>query len=153
MPRIELKLPEHFIFKTTLEVRIYDVNYGNHLGNDAVLSLIHEARLRFLLHFGFSEQDIGGCGLVVSDAAIVYKSQAFWQDLIMIEVAATDFSKYGCDIYFKLTNKSTEKVLAQAKTGIIAFDYHRRKMVQLPEVFRKAIEQRDNWRPEQDSNL
>jgi acyl-CoA thioesterase FadM len=140
MSRIVLKLPEHFNFKTTLEVRIYDVNYGNHLGNNAVLSLIHEARLRFLTHFGFSEQDIGGCGLVVSDVAIIYKAQAFWQDSILIEVAVADFNKYGCDFYFKLTNNNSKKVLAHAKTGIIAFDYQLKKMLLLPEVFRKTIE-------------
>ncbi|RMF54479.1 MAG: thioesterase, partial [Calditrichaeota bacterium] len=43
MARLKLTLPEKFHFTTELSIRISDVNYANHLGNDAVLSLIHEA--------------------------------------------------------------------------------------------------------------
>ena len=74
MARIELNLPENFSFSTDVRVRVSDINYGNHLGNDALLSLVHEARLQFLQSRGFSELDIDGCGLILTDAVIVYKS-------------------------------------------------------------------------------
>ncbi|NDG84238.1 MAG: thioesterase, partial [Proteobacteria bacterium] len=60
MPRIKIDLPERFAFSTELSLRITDINYGGHLGNDAVLGLVHEARVRFLKHHGFSETEIGG---------------------------------------------------------------------------------------------
>ena len=49
MSRIKLALPDRWTFSTELPVRISDINYGGHLGNDAVLALAQEARVRFLL--------------------------------------------------------------------------------------------------------
>lgn len=62
-------------------VRIRDINCANHLGNDALLSLIHEARVQFLMHYGLKESDIGGAGIIMTDRVIVYLPQAFCGDL------------------------------------------------------------------------
>ena len=138
MARIELNLPETFSFSTDVRVRISDINYGNHLGNDALLSLVHEARLQFLQSRGFSELDIDGCGLILTDAVIVYKSQGFHGDLLTILAAVGDFNKYGCDFFYKVIRKNGGKEVARAKTGIVFFDYNRQKMVPVPAAFSEA---------------
>ena len=102
MARVKLVLPKQFSFSTDIQVRISDINYGNHLGNDALLALVHEARLQCLKAHGFSEMDIGGRGLMLTDAVIIYKSQGFHGDVLTINVAAADFNKYGCDFIFKI---------------------------------------------------
>ncbi len=109
MARIELNLPDDFSFSTDVRVRISDINYGNHLGNDALLSLVHEARLQFLQSRGFSELDIDGCGLILTDAIILYKSQGFHGDLLTIFAAVDDFNKYGCDFFSKSSRKTRVK--------------------------------------------
>jgi acyl-CoA thioesterase FadM len=136
--RIELNLPKTFAFSTDVRVRISDINYGNHLGNDALLSLVHEARLQFLQSRGFSELEIDGCGLIMTDAVIVYKSQGFHGDLLTILAAVGDFSKYGCDFFYKVIRKNGGKEVARAKTGVVFFDYNRQKMVPVPAAFFKA---------------
>jgi acyl-CoA thioesterase FadM len=137
--RIELNLPDNFSFSTDVRVRISDINYGNHLGNDALLSLVHEARLQFLQSRGFSELDIDGCGLILTDAVIVYKSQGFHGDLLTILAAVDDFNKYGCDFFFKVIQKNSGKEVARAKTGIVFFDYNRQKMAPVPAAFLDAF--------------
>jgi acyl-CoA thioester hydrolase len=137
--RIELKLPDDFSFSTDVRVRISDINYGNHLGNDALLSLVHEARLQFLQSRGFSELDIDGCGLILTDAVILYKSQGFHGDLLTILAAVGDFNKYGCDFFFKIIQKNSGKEVARAKTGIVFFDYNRQKMASVPAAFLDAF--------------
>jgi acyl-CoA thioesterase FadM len=72
MERIKLNLPENFNFSTIIPIRISDVNYGGHVGNDSFLSLLHEARLRFLHQFGYSEMSVEGVGLIMSDVGIEY---------------------------------------------------------------------------------
>ena len=139
MGRIQIQLPKTFTFSTDIGVRISDINYGNHLGNDAVLRLINEARVRFLRQYGFSEFDIGGFGLILTDAVIVYKSQGFYGDQLKIEVAAAEPSRHGCDLYYRLTNKATGKEVARAKTGLVLFDYAVNKMALLPEDFKRII--------------
>ncbi len=135
MGRIKIELPQHFPFETILTIRITDLNYGNHLGNDTVLSLVHEARVRFLQHIGYTELDLNGAGLIMSDAAIEYKQEGFYGDKIKIYIATGDFSRIGFDFFYKLVRLANEKetIIAIAKTGMVCYDYKRRKVVQVPE--------------------
>lgn len=140
MARVKLILPKQFFFSTDIQVRISDINYGNHLGNDAVLALVHEARLQCLKAHGFSEMDIGGRGLMLTDAVIVYKSQSFHGDILTISVAVIDFNKYGCDFFFKVDRQDNGREVARAKTGIVFFDYSKQKIAPVPEVFATAFQ-------------
>ena len=139
MARIKLELPETFAFSTELTVRITDLNYGGHLGNADTLVLIHEARVRFLTSHGYSEIDVEGYGTIMIDAAIQFKAQAFAGDVLVAEVAAGEFSRLGCDIFYRLTNKATGAVVAVAKTGVSVFDYENQKRISPPDAFVKKL--------------
>ena len=139
MARIKLDMPDNYLFSSEMAVRIGDINYGGHLGNDAVLSLIHEARVRFLRKYGYTEMDVEGFGIIMTDSAIVYKAEGFYGDRVQIDVTVADFNKYGCDLYYLLSNKETAVEIAHAKTGIVFFDYDARKVVTVPEPFRSNL--------------
>ena len=139
MGRIRIQLPQKFPFHTDLGIRISDINYGNHLGNDAVLRLLHEARVRYLQQYGFTETDICGVGLMIADAAVVYKSQGYYGDPLRIEITTAEPGRYGCDLYYRITNQATGKEVARAKTGIVFFDYASNKLAELPEEFKRII--------------
>lgn len=139
MARIKIDMPDNYIFSTELPVRISDINYGGHLSNDAMLSLIHEARVRFLSHYHYSELNIEGLGLIMTDSAIVYKAEGFHGDQLQIDIALDDFNKYGCDIYYLISNKKTAVEVAHAKTGIVFFDYEQRKVTSIPEAFTEKV--------------
>lgn len=139
MARVKLDLPERFSFSTELTVRIGDINYGQHLGNDAVLAFAHEARLQFLKSFGFSEADVDGVGMIMLDAVVVYKSQAFHGETLTVEVAAADFGPCGCDFLYRLTEKQSGREIARVKTGLAFFDYAKKKIAKMPERFRSAM--------------
>jgi acyl-CoA thioesterase FadM len=140
MNRIKINLPQSFRYKTEIPLRITDINYGGHLGNDKILSIIQEARVRFLKSLGYSEMDVEGYGIIMIDAAIQYKSEGFYGDIIIVEVDAGDFDKPGFDLFYRLSNKETGKEIALAKTGIAIFDYQKRKIVPVPEEFIRKIE-------------
>lgn len=135
MERVKLEMPNVYPFKTHLTVRITDVNYGGHLGNADVLALMHEARVRFLESFGYSEIDVEGFGTIMLDSVVIYKSQAFAGDILQIEVAIGGFSRLGFDLFYRITQKEGGAEVAQAKTGIAVFDYANRKRVSPPEAF------------------
>ena len=69
MARIKIVVPDEFVFSTELPLYIQHINYGQHLDNAALLMLVAEARVRFFRHFGWSELDVDGVGIVVADAA------------------------------------------------------------------------------------
>jgi len=135
MSRVKLQLPEHIDYTTEIDIRISDINYGGHLGNDSVLSLIHEARVRLLKSKGFSEIDIEGVAIIMVDSIIVYSSEGFYGDKIRIDVSVDDISSTGCDIFYRLVNTEKNKEIAKAKTGIVFFDYTTKKVARTPEKF------------------
>ncbi len=141
MARIKIEIPQKFIFRTEIPIRITDINYGGHLGNDSLLSIIHEARVRLLKSLGYSESDVEGNGIIMIDAAIQYKSEGFYGDELIVEVAVNDFTGIGCDFVYRITNKNTSKEIALAKTGIVFFNYEKRKTAPVPEKFKKKIEE------------
>lgn len=134
MGRIKIELPSSFSFQTTIPVRITDLNYGGHVGNDTILSLLHEARFQFLQSLGYSEMNFEGCSLIMSDVAIEFKSELFYGDRIRAFVTAGSFSRVGFDLFYKLEKEGNEQVVTHAKTGMVCFDYTARKVTALPEA-------------------
>ena len=141
MERIKINLPENFSFATSISIRVTDLNYGGHVGNDSFLSLIHEARQQFLNHYGYTELDFAGVGLIMADVAIEYKRELNYGDIVIISVAANGFDKLGFDLFYKLEVKNDQNtVLAgKAKTGMICFDYNLKKKVSVPEEAIKKL--------------
>jgi len=133
MARIKITLPPSFSYFALIPIRITDINYGNHLGNDAVLSLVHEARMQYLKSKGFTELEFAGAGLIMSDAAIEFKAEAFYGDAIKAYVTASDFSKVGFELYYKLVKGEEETTVAIAKTGMVCYDYAKRRVTAVPQ--------------------
>lgn len=141
MARIRIDLPERFIFKTKLNVRVTDLNYGDHLGNHALLGLIHEARLTFLRSMGCkNEKNVFGKSLIMADSGIVYKAESFLADELIFEIAVMDISRSSFDIIYRITRENDGVTIAIAKTGMVFFNYETGKIDSLPEAFRIAVE-------------
>jgi acyl-CoA thioester hydrolase len=137
MVRVKLDLPEKSVFTARIPVRVTDLNYGGHVGNDSLLSILHEARVQFLKHFGFTELNIGGRGIIMSDAVVIYKAEIFHGTILTIDVGITDTHEHGTDITYKVMNE--QKEVARAKTGIVFFDYENRKIAPTPSEFKKLF--------------
>ena len=134
MPRIKLELPAHFPFTTEIPVRITDLNYGGHVGNDSMLSLIHEARVRFLKHHGYDELNMAGVGLIMAEVTIEFKNELFYADKLRASVAASEFSRVGFDLYYRLEKQTDEKWIpvSFARTGMVCYDYRLKKIAAVP---------------------
>ena len=136
MTRVSIDLPEHFVFATEIPIYISHINYGLHLDNAALVGLVSEARVRFLKHLGYTELDVEGVGIVVADAALQYKSEAFHGEALVFEMAPAEFNKYGCDLVWRATDKASGREVARGKTGIIFFNYETRRPASVPAGFR-----------------
>ncbi len=136
MNRIKINLPERFTFETTLTIRITDLNYGGHVGNDVFLSLIHEARVQYLASLGYTELSFAGVGLIMADVALEYKKELHHGNTINIQVTAADPDKLGFDIFYKLEVITPDGpvLAARAKTGMMCYDYAAGKKTAIPDL-------------------
>jgi acyl-CoA thioester hydrolase len=140
MARIKLDIPKQFHFTTEIDIRISDINYGNHMGNDALLSMMHEARIRFFKNYGCQELDVFGAALIMSDVAIQYKTEAYHGDVLKIEMTAYDFGVTSFDLFYYITRKMDEKVIAVAKTNMVCYNYQEKKMKDVPGAFQQLFQ-------------
>jgi acyl-CoA thioester hydrolase len=136
MARIRISMPEHFSFSTRIPIRITDLNYAGHVGNDMILSILHEARVQYLMHFGYRESDLEGTGLIMTDVSIEFKREIFYGDTIKALVTAAEFSRVGFELFYKLeTEKDGSNILvANAKTAMVCFNYTAKKVVPIPAI-------------------
>ena len=144
MARIKIELPEQFYFSCIIPIRITDINYGGHVGNDTVLSVIHEARMQFFKHLGYTEMNFAGTGMLMADVAIEFKKELFYGDAVIVDVKAGDISKVGFDLFYKLgviRQIPGDKLMlvATAKTGMICYDYEKKKIVSVPEEGKQKL--------------
>lgn len=122
MARVQIELPEHFLFATELPLYIGHINYGGHLDNALLLTLVSEARVRFYQHWGYSELGVEGLGRVVADAAVQYKSEAFHGETMVVAMAPADLHKYGFDLVCRMGDQASGREVARGKAGILFFD-------------------------------
>jgi 4-hydroxybenzoyl-CoA thioesterase len=139
MSRIEINLPGEFSFSTNIPIRIGDINRGRHLGHEAVLIIMEEARVRFLESLGYTEWDINGVGYIMIDAGIIYQRQGYYGQTLKVEIAVTDFTSKGCDLVYRISDANMGAEIARAKTGILFYDYQQQKAAPVPELFKKKF--------------
>jgi acyl-CoA thioesterase FadM len=145
MARLQLSFPEdQFYYSTPMTVRVTDINAANHLGNDSMISMISEARARFLFEYGVPETERDGTGIIVTDLATTYRAEAFARDQLLFEIGVMDFNKYGGDIIFRVTRPRDKKLIAMAKYGFVFFNYKTSQVVAMPEEFRNKFD-KVNW--------
>lgn len=142
MPRIKINFPENFFdIRIQIPVRITDINYGDHLGNDSVVSIIHEARMQFLQHYGFTELNIEGIGLIMSDIFVEFKNESFYKDIIEVRIAKGDISKVSFELFYRLSvvRNNRQAIIANAKTTMVCYDYGLKKVVSIPEKLKGIL--------------
>ncbi|MGH8808205.1 MAG: thioesterase family protein [Noviherbaspirillum sp.] len=145
MARLKLEFPEdQYCYSTQLTVRVTDINSANHLGNDSMISMISEARARFLFEFGIEETQSDGVGIIVTDLATTYRTEAHARDQLLFEVGVMDFNKYGGDITFRITRPRDQALVAMAKSGFVFFNYKSAQVVPMPEAFHRKFS-KVNW--------
>src|SRR6185503_2866364 len=142
MARIKIDLPEKFSFTTKIPVRITDINFGGHVGNDTILSLVHETRAQYFNYCGYDELNFAGVGTIMSDVAIEYKNQIYYGDEITASIAVGEITRVAFDLFYKLEKRSPgDKLIpvAFAKTWMVCYDYDQKKVVAIPQEAIKKI--------------
>lgn len=135
MARIKLSVPKNNLATIKIPVRITDINYGNHLGNDSFISIVHEARVQWLQAHNYSELNIEGTGLILAELAVEFKSEGFYGDIIEVMISAGEITKVSFELFYTLSAKRNNQtiLLAVAKTGMVCYNYTDKKVTAVPQ--------------------
>jgi acyl-CoA thioesterase FadM len=139
MARVELDLPPSFLFTMDLPLRVSDMNYANHLGNERVLSLAQEVRVAWLAAFGLTELDVGGVGIILADAMVEYRAEGRQGMVLEAALGVGEVRSRSVELLYRFVDRASAQELARVKTGVLCFDYQSRKVVALTERLRAAL--------------
>jgi acyl-CoA thioesterase FadM len=142
MPRLSLKPLPAYGHEIDLVVRTTDLNYGGHLGNDRLLALLHEARVAFLAAEGWRELDCGGVALIMGDAALEFKGEAFAGDVLVLETGVAEVGRAGFRLAHRVSRRVDGALIALAETGQVGYDYERGRIAPLPDGVRETLRER-----------
>ncbi|MBT4285837.1 MAG: thioesterase family protein [Deltaproteobacteria bacterium] len=135
MPKIKLKEQALYPFQYATSLKIRDINYGNHLSNDAVVGLLHEARIHMLQQLECSELNLGDSktGIMIADLVVNYKKQGYLGDEIIIYLNINEISKRSFRVFYKI--KRGDELIVLAETGIVTYNYQAESIAKIPELF------------------
>jgi acyl-CoA thioesterase FadM len=138
MARVTIELPAQWSFTTELDVRITDINYGRHVGNDALVGLLHEARIRWVRSLGYASELLAEpVGLIMVDLAVRFKAEVEYGDVLRFQLAPGDWSRLGFGLTYLATRVADGAEVARARTGMAFFDYAKKKLSAPPPGFRE----------------
>jgi acyl-CoA thioester hydrolase len=137
MARQKIEIPPVTLYTTILPITINYINYGNHVGNDSFLTLIQEARLRFLASLGVTElQFFGDQGTIVTENHIQYLKQLIHGDFVQVTVHPQSHYKYGFSLVYHLQQCTADGQImhssAIAEVHTLCFNYNTQKPASLP---------------------
>lgn len=141
MSSLKSLLPEQFSFQCEIPLRITDLNYGGHVGNDRIMALLQEARVQFLAAKGYSELQLEDAGMILTKAQFELRVELHYGNPIIAHVQAGSFTSKGFDLFYKLeTLHQGQPVLAVlAVTTMVCYDYEKKKVVALSESARQQL--------------
>ena len=134
MARLKIELPPTSISSFHIPVRITDINYGNHVGNNSIVEIVHEARVQFLKQYNFSELDVAGTSLIMSELSVEFKNESFYGDLLKVKIFSGEISRAGFELFYEISAKRNEVsvIIALAKTGMVCYNYQIKKIEAVP---------------------
>ncbi|HOJ43544.1 MAG TPA: thioesterase family protein [Syntrophorhabdaceae bacterium] len=140
MSEIILYEQNAYDFQYKLQIQIGHINYAGHVGHEAIIAILWEARTHVFRTLGIGELDLGDgkTGIIMKDLVVNFYGEAFLFDEITVESYIGDMKKNGFRIYYKILKN--DKKIAIAETGFLTYDYKHKKVVPVPSTFLLAIE-------------
>jgi len=140
MERVSLEFPNAaVIHRHPLTVRVTDMNYGRHLGHDALVSLLHEARMQAFASLDLPEWDMHGYPSVVVDLTVQYQQEARFPDALVIETAVPDPEGKALTVFHRVTKAETGDVVATARVNKLLIDLAAGRPVAIPDAVKQTL--------------
>ena len=133
MARVKLEELPSYEFQHHLTVRATDINYAGHLGSEALLGLVHEARAIFLqrLQFDTIPTDDQHTGIIIADLVVNFLAEAFAHDHLSIDCQIGDLGERSFRLYHRIRRE--EQVIALVESGVLSYDYLAGEVIPLPQ--------------------
>lgn len=139
----ELKFDDEvFVFETVMRVRNTEIDVGQHLTLESLITLLAEARARFLYSRGIKEINSDYQGLIISNLQLNVVSRVRAREELLFEVGVEQISDKSGDMAIKVTRMYDGSLVAKARKSFIQYDYRSNKAISFHDDIKEALEQK-----------
>ena len=120
----------NFVHRET--VRFRDLDSLAHMNNAVYATFLEQARIAFL-----SQHDAHVENMILARLEIDFRSPAELGETIEIAVTPTRVGTKSFDLEYVM--RAGERVVAEAKTVLVAYDYETARSVEIPEAWKERL--------------
>ena len=117
-------------------VRFRDLDPMGHVNNAVFLTYLEQARVAFFSKVG-AATGLEDMNMIVARVEIDFKAPVRLGQDVEISVRASRFGTKSFDLDYEL--RVDGKVVAEAKSVLVAYDYAKREAVEIPDEWREKL--------------
>jgi len=129
-----------FHFYHLIEVRYGDLDPQGHVNNAKFLTYMEQGRVFYLKQLKLWE---GGSflnmGIILADVQITFKKAVQFGDPLRVGVRISHMGNKSLTSEYQLEDARDGSLFATGSSVLVAYDYHQKRTVAIPEEWRKAI--------------
>jgi acyl-CoA thioester hydrolase len=139
MSRVILREQDEYEFTYKLGAQIGHLNYAGHIGHDAIIAMVWEARVHLFRALGLTELDLGDneTGIIMTDLGINFKEEAFLFEEVTVESHVGEVGERRFRLFHRISK--TGRLVALLETGFSTYNYNLRRAVPVPQTFLNAL--------------
>ncbi len=129
-----------FRFYHLVEVRYGDLDPQGHVNNAKFLTYMEQGRVFYLKQLKLWE---GGSfldmGIILADVQITFHKAIQFGDPVRVGVCISQIGNKSMTSEYRIEDMRDDSVYATGTSVLVAYDYHARRSVPIPDAWRKAI--------------
>lgn len=130
-----------FVFETVMRVRNTEIDVGQHLTLESLISLLAEARARFLYSKGIKDINAECQGLIVSNLQLNIINRVRAREELLFEVGIEHIYDKDGEMAIKVTRMYDGSLVAKARKSFVQYDYRSNRSISFNSDVKDALNQ------------
>lgn len=129
-----------FPFRHRIEVRFRDCDAMGHVNHAVYLTFLEQARFVFWRQVAGGAAGGRGAGIIIARAEIDYRAPAFAGETVEVGIRVADVGRSSFTLANAIVNAADHRVLAEARTVLVTYDYAANRSIPIPDATRVLLE-------------
>lgn len=132
----KIELPENYIFSNKLDVRVDDVNNGNHLDFSRLVAMLGNTRSLFFKENNYPELSKNNIGITTRNLRVSYMKEALFGDSLIFSMGITRMKGATVVLSCRVQVNNVNPVdIAHGEITLVFIDYGSQRPRPVPEDF------------------
>ena len=125
-------------FELEISPRFRDIDSLGHVNNAVYLTYMEEARTKYYMKTA-NRKRLEELDFIFAGAKVDYLSPIEWGEVVVIRVWPTRIGTSSFTLAYEMRSKGEGRLVAEAESVQVAYDYAAKKSKPIPDAFRKAL--------------